>query len=291
TGPTAVGKTSVSVALAKQLSTSVLSADSRQFYREMRIGTATPKPEELDNVPHYFIGNLSVNEDYNASRFEEEALKLLEKLFSLNNKTVILTGGSGLYINALCRGIDDLPDPDLSLREKLKEYLEKGGTLALGEMLKAKDPAYYEEVDKANPKRLLRALEVCLTTGKPYSSFRRNKTKDRFFKVVKIGLYREREELNNRINQRVDHMMEEGLLEEVRSLVPYRHLNALNTVGYKELFRYLDGVISLDQAVTDIKTNSRRYAKRQMTWFRKDQEIHWADANNLTLIRSLCGLR
>ncbi len=287
TGPTAVGKTSVSVALAKHLSTSIISADSRQFYREMRIGTVTPKPEEMENVPHYFIGNLSIKKDYNASRFEEEALNLLEELFK-KNSNVILTGGSGLYINALCHGIDDLPDPDDTLREELKRLLREEGIAALRKKLKMLDPVYYEEVDLANPKRLMRALEVCLTTGKPYSSLRQHRHKERDFTILKIGLYREREILNERINYRVDQMMEEGFLKEAKKLIRYRNLNALNTVGYKELFCYLDGDITLEQAVTDIKTHTRRYAKRQMTWFLKDQEIHWVEAKNLSYIFSLC---
>lgn len=277
TGPTAVGKTSFSIELAKHFKTSIISADSRQFYREMKIGTASPTPEEMQGIPHYFIGHISVTDNYNVSKYEEDVLTLLEKLFAAND-TVIMTGGSGLYINAVCNGIDELPDPDKELRSELQQLLKEQGLTALRNKLKILDPDYYNVVDLANPGRLMRALEVCLTTGVPYSSLRKNKRKERHFRVIKTALFRNREELNHRINERVDMMIASGLTEEVRSLMPYRDLNALKTVGYRELFAFLDGRISFEQAVTDIKTNSRRYAKRQMTWFRKDPQIFWTDA-------------
>lgn len=277
TGPTAVGKTSFSIELAKHFKTSIISADSRQFYREMKIGTASPTPEEMQGIPHYFIGHISVTDNYNVSKYEEDVLTLLEKLFAAND-TVIMTGGSGLYINAVCNGIDELPDPDKELRYELQQLLKEQGLTALRNKLKILDPDYYNVVDLANPGRLMRALEVCLTTGVPYSSLRKNKRKERHFRVIKTALFRNREELNHRINERVDMMIASGLTEEVRSLMPYRDLNALKTVGYRELFAFLDGRISFEQAVTDIKTNSRRYAKRQMTWFRKDPQIFWTDA-------------
>lgn len=273
-GPTAVGKTGFSIELAKHFSTEILSADSRQFYREMKIGTAAPSPEELAAVPHHFIGHLGIQDPYNVSRFEQDALNLLEELFR-RHPVVVLTGGSGLYIQALCSGIDDLPDPDESLRESLKERLEQEGIGSLQSELERLDPVYAAQVDRNNPKRLLRALEVCIATGRPYSELRTNAPKSRPFRILKIGLYREREELNDIINRRVDRMMEQGLEEEARRLWPFHGLNALNTVGYKELFAYFEGRISPRQAVTDIKTHSRRYAKRQMTWFRKDPEIRW----------------
>jgi tRNA dimethylallyltransferase len=274
TGPTAVGKTALTIHLAQSLKTEILSADSRQFYREMRIGTARPGEKELSLVPHHFIGHISIHDEYNVSRFETDALNLLEQLF-MNHQVVIMTGGSGLYINAVCHGIDDLPDPDNSLREELKSVFASEGIEPLRSRLRILDPQYYNKVDLANPKRLLRALEVCIITGMPYSGFRKMKPKIRDFEIIRIGLTRGKVELNRRINDRVDRMMEEGLLEEVKSLIPFRHLNALNTVGYKELFEFFDGIISLDSAVENIKTHSRRYAKRQMTWFRRDRAINW----------------
>jgi len=280
TGPTAIGKTSLSIKVATAFSTEIISADSRQFYKEMRIGTATPAAAELKAVPHHFIGHISIHDAYNVSHFEEDALKKLDQLFT-GRDYIILTGGSGLYINAVCHGIDDLPDPDNGLRTKLKELYHAEGITALQDKVKEIDPEYYIEVDQSNPKRLLRAIEVCLTTGVTYSSLRKNKPKPRNFKVLKIGLTRNREELYRRINHRVDKMMDEGLLSEAKSLYSYRHLNALNTVGYKEVFDYLDAKITLDEAVEKIKTNSRRYAKRQLTWFRKDPEITWFHPDDL----------
>jgi tRNA dimethylallyltransferase len=274
TGPTAVGKTSLTLQLARSLGTEIISADSRQLYKEMRIGTARPSEADLKLVPHHFIGHLSIHDEYNVSRFEEDVLNLLPGLFR-QWECVIMTGGSGLYINAVCHGIDDLPDPEGSLHEELKRLYTQKGISALRAQLKILDPKYYKQVDLANQNRLLRALEVCIATGKPYSSLRTNVPRQRNFRILKIGLQREREELNSRINQRVDTMVEAGLLTEVEQLLPFRDLNALNTVGYKELFPYFDGTISLEAAIENIKTHSRRYAKRQMTWFRKDASIRW----------------
>ncbi len=283
TGPTAVGKTNLTIQLAQSLKTEILSADSRQFYREMRIGTARPGEKELSLVPHHFTGHISIHNEYNASRFESDALALLGQLF-MNHQVVIMTGGSGLYINAVCHGIDDLPDPDNTLREELKSVYFSEGIESLRSKLRLLDPQYYNEVDIANPKRLLRALEVCISTGMPYSLLRKKKPRTRDFEIIRIGLAREKEDLNRRINDRVDRMMEDGLPEEVKSLIPFRNLNALNTVGYKELFSFFDGSVSLRDAVENIKTHSRRYAKRQMTWFRKDKAITWFHPDDNTEI-------
>lgn len=274
TGPTAVGKTTLAIDLAGTLSTEILSADSRQFYREMSIGTAVPSPEQLRQIRHHFIHHISVTDNYNVSRFVSDALALLDSLFKFH-PVVIMTGGSGLYIDAICHGIDELPDPDPDLRRELHDEVRIHGIGSLRDKLRIADPVYYNTVDLANPVRLIRALEVCILTGKPYSSHRSHSPKSRPFRVLKIGLQLPRDVLNNRINRRVDEMMQNGLLEEVRSLLPYRNLNALNTVGYRELFHHLDGTITLSQAVTDIKTNTRRYAKRQMTWLHRDASLHW----------------
>ncbi len=273
-GPTAIGKTAFSIKLARHFKTEILSADSRQFYREMRIGTAYPEPEELAAVKHHFLGNLSIEEDYNVARYETEALALLDNLF-IRHDVVVLTGGSGLYIDAVCKGIDDLPNHDPDLRKQLKKEIETAGLEAFGKKLQSLDPEYYEVVDLNNPNRLLRAVEVCLQTGKTYTSLRKHKSKERPFKLIKIGLNMDREKLFQRIAERVDTMIENGLLEEVQSLQAYRQNNALNTVGYKELFAYLDGDVSLEQAIENIKTNTRRYAKRQLTWLKRDAEIRW----------------
>jgi tRNA dimethylallyltransferase len=273
-GPTAVGKTAVSIHLALELGCSIISADSRQFYREMKIGTAVPTDFELGQVKHYFIGNKSVTEDYNISQFESDVLELLPDLFS-QNPNLVMVGGSGLYINAVCNGIDDMPDTDFEIRDKLTEGFKNEGLGALQQQLFELDPDYYLEVDLKNPVRVIRAISVCLQTGIPYSKLRMNTKKDRDFNIVKIGIELDKALLNTKIEIRVDQMMLEGQLNEVRSLLPYINLNALNTVGYKEIFEYLEGGITLEQAITKIKTNTRRYAKRQMTWFRKDSDIHW----------------
>ncbi|MBE0647932.1 MAG: tRNA (adenosine(37)-N6)-dimethylallyltransferase MiaA [Bacteroidales bacterium] len=283
TGPTAVGKTRLAIELAKILSSEIISCDSRQFYKEMNIGVARPSPKELNEVPHHMISFLSVADPYNAFRFEKEVLRLTEKLFRSNSKA-IMVGGSGLYIHAVTHGIDELPDPDPELRLKLKERLLREGIEALQTELKRLDPHYFGTVDRENPKRLLRALEVCLTTGLPYSSLRKGQAAPRPFRTVRIGLNTDRMKLYERINHRVDSMMQNGLLDEVRSLESYKELNALNTVGYKELFSFLEGKCSLEEAVEKIKTNTRRYAKRQLTWLKKDPEIRWFEPDELEAI-------
>ncbi len=273
-GPTAVGKTAFSIRLAKRFDTVILSADSRQFFKEMNIGTSKPTGLELQAAPHFFIGNISVHENYNAGRFEADALQKLSEIFSENN-AAILCGGSGLYINAVCHGFDSLPEADDNLRTQLKNLAEEKGVVALQDLLREKDPDYYATVDLNNPQRLVRALEVCLATGKSYSSFRNKQKVQRPFRIIKIGLNLPRELLYEKINQRVDAMMQQGLLEEAKTLYPHRHLNALQTVGYEELFQHFEGKFSLEQAVSLIKQNTRRYSKRQLTWFRKDKEIQW----------------
>jgi len=275
-GPTAVGKTSYAIELAQKYSTEILSADSRQFYRELQIGTAAPTKEELAAAPHHFIGNLSIHDYYNVSMYEQEALALIEQLFEKHDKLIVV-GGSGLYIDALCYGIDELPDADESLRSEIKRRFAEEGIEYLQKEVERLDPEFYKIVDRNNHKRLQRALEVCLATGKTYSSQRSNKRKNRPFKIRKLVLNMDRQKLYDRINNRVDLMMEQGLLDEVKSLLPYRELNALKTVGYTELFRYIDGDISLEQAVTDIKTNSRRYSKRQVTWFKRYDDFEWIE--------------
>ena len=269
TGPTAVGKTEYTIALAEQLGTPIISADSRQMYREMQIGTAAPTAEELARVKHFFVGNLSIHDYYNVSMFEQQVLELLETLF-IDHPVVIMTGGSPQYIDAVCNGIDELPDPDPAIRQYVNQLYQTNGIEALCAQLATLDPDYYAQVNHNDHKRMIRAVEVSLQMKKPYSQCLHQTKKQRDFKIEKYYLNRPREVLFDRISRRVDQMMEQGLLDEVRGLLPYRHLNALNTVGYKELFDYLDGKCSLEQAVTDIKTHTRRYAKRQLTWFKRD---------------------
>lgn len=268
-GPTAVGKTQFAIETALQCESVVLSADSRQFYREMKIGTAAPSDEELATVKHYFIGNLSIHDYYSVSKYEQDVLQLLQSLFAQHN-VVVMTGGSGLYIDAVCNGIDELPDPDPEIRQFVNDIYKNDGIETLRAQLRKVDKAYYDTCNLADHKRMIRAVEVSLQMGKPYSEFLKNPHKKRDFDILKYCLMRPREELFGRINRRVDLMMEQGLLEEARQLYPYRELNSLNTVGYKELFDFFDGKLSLEQAVTDIKTHTRRYAKRQMTWFKRD---------------------
>ena len=268
-GPTAVGKTQFAIETALQCESVVLSADSRQFYREMKIGTAAPSDEELATVKHYFIGNLSIHDYYSVSKYEQDVLQLLQSLFARHN-VVVMTGGSGLYIDAVCNGIDELPDPDPEIRQFVNDIYKNDGIETLRSQLRKVDKAYYDTCNLADHKRMIRAVEVSLQMGKPYSEFLKNPHKKRDFDILKYCLVRPREELFDRINRRVDLMMEQGLLEEARQLYPYRELNSLNTVGYKELFDFFDGKLSLEQAVTDIKTHTRRYAKRQMTWFKRD---------------------
>ncbi len=277
-GPTAVGKTSLAIQLALYFKTEVLSADSRQFYKEMTVGTATPTLVERATVKHHFIDNLSIQDEYSAGMYEEDALALLEVLFKKYD-TIVLTGGSGLFIKALCEGMDAIPQVDPQLRTLLNKEFETYGLAPLLEELKEKDPNYYEQVDKANPIRVIRALELCRGTGMPFSSFRTALKKERPFEIIKIGLNRDRSELYARIEQRMDAMLDEGLVEEVRALLPFRNLNALQTVGYSEVFGYLNGKYDYEEMVRLLKQNSRRYAKRQLTWFLKDKEMQWFEPN------------
>lgn len=276
-GPTAVGKTAAAIRLAQYFNTAVVSADSRQFFREMSIGTAKPDESELAAAQHYFINSHSISESFSVGDFEKQGLVLLGELFKVHDK-VILAGGSGLYIKAICEGFDDLPVADISVREKLNQQLEKEGITTLQEKLQQVDPDYYTQVDLNNPQRIIRALEVFETSGKPFSSYRNATINKRPFNIIKLALDMPRENLYTRINLRVDQMVKQGLIEEVKSLLPYRELNALNTVGYSELFDYFDGKTSLDEAVLLIKQNTRRFAKRQLTWFRKDKDFIWFDA-------------
>ncbi len=273
-GPTAVGKTDIAIRLAKELHTEIISADSRQFYQEIPIGTAAPAADQLAAVPHYFTGILSLHQDYNVSQYEKEVLALLRQKFR-EHDAMIMCGGSGLYIDAVCKGIDRLPDSDPILRKELQDKWQQQGIEALQEQLKNLDPEYYALVDRQNHKRLMRAIEVCLQTGKKYSELRLNSPQKRDFNILKIGLRLPREILFEHINRRTETMMENGWLEEAKKVFPFRKQNALNTVGYKELFAYLDGKSTLEEAIEKIKTNTRRYAKRQLTWFRKDEEIRW----------------
>ncbi|MDD3961021.1 MAG: tRNA (adenosine(37)-N6)-dimethylallyltransferase MiaA [Bacteroidales bacterium] len=276
TGPTAVGKTEISVAVARYFNTSVISCDSRQFYKEMQIGTAAPDAAVLEAVPHYFVGHLSIHDPYNVSQYEQDVLQCLPVLFAQSD-TVVMTGGSGLYIDGVVHGIDVLPNPDPAVRDRIHQFYLSEGLVGLQEWLQQLDPVYFQQVDKNNPNRLKRAIEICLSTGVRYSELRLNRPKVRSFEVIKVCLTRPREVLYQRINERVETMLALGLEEEARQLYPFRDFNALNTVGYRELFAYFEGRITREQAITDIKTHSRRYAKRQLTWFRRDPEYHWID--------------
>lgn len=278
-GPTGVGKTELSLNVAEKLGCPILSADSRQIYKGMSICTAAPTEEQMNRVPHYFVKTLSPNEYYSASLYEQDALSLLHKLHK-KHKVVVMTGGSMMYIDAVCKGIDDIPTIDSSLRKNIYELYSREGLDSIRQQLKILDPKFYAEVDLKNPKRVIHALEVCLMTGNPYSSLRTNPNKKRPFKIVKIGINRDREELYERINQRVDMMVNEGLIDEARGFYPLRKLNSLNTVGYKELFEYFDGKRSLDYAIDKIKQHSRNYARKQLTWFKKDNDIHWINLSN-----------
>lgn len=273
-GPTAIGKTSLGIDLAKSLDTEIISADSRQFYKEMKIGTAVPSEAELKAAKHHFIQHISIEDQYSVGDFERDALHTLKEIFNRKDAAVMV-GGSGLYVDAVVNGLDDFPEVDPEIRAALNEKLNTSGIESLQEELKNLDPEYYSEVDKQNPHRLIRALEICIGTGKPFSSFRKKDSENRFFEPLYIGLTAERPLVYDRINQRVDLMMQEGLLEEARILFPKRELNALNTVGYKELFQYLKGEWDLETAVSEIKKNTRRFAKRQFTWFRKNEQINW----------------
>ncbi len=272
TGPTAVGKTALTIQLAQHYGVPIINADSRQIYRELPIGTAAPSEEQLRQVRHYFVASKSIDDYYNASMYEQEVLECLKVQPSNIN---ILSGGSMMYIDAVCNGIDDIPTIREDIREEMKRRYQEEGLEALCEDLKRLDPEHYEVVDKQNYRRVIHALEICYQTGRTYTSFRTQKKKERPFNIVKIGLNRDREELYQRINQRVDEMMENGLLDEVRGLYDKRSVNALNTVGYKELFDYLDGRWPLEEAVERIKGNTRRYARKQLTWFKRDENVKW----------------
>lgn len=274
TGPTAVGKTELCIDIAKYYGVPIINADSRQIYRELKIGTATPTEEQLKSVKHYFVGSISIDNYYNASMYEQDVLTLLDKQFK-HSPIQLLTGGSMMYIDAVCNGIDDIPTIREDIREEMKKRYANEGLEALCEDLRRLDPEHYEIVDKKNYRRVIHALEICYQTRRTYTSFRRQEKKQRPFKIIKIGLNREREELYHRINLRVDQMMTDGLLDEVQSLQNKRTNNALNTVGYKEMFTYLDGTWSLEEAVERIKGNTRRYARKQLTWFKRDEEIRW----------------
>jgi tRNA dimethylallyltransferase len=279
-GPTAIGKTATAIRIAQELGTEILSCDSRQFYKELNIGVARPSNEELAAVKHHFIANLSIHDNYNVSMYEHDALALLDDLFATHD-TAVAVGGSGLYVDALCQGITEMPDPDPEIRAELKKRLQDEGIESLRSQLWLLDPEYYEQTDIANPLRIVRGLEMYLTTGHPFSQIRKNEIKKRPFDIVKIGLTCPRDELYSRINLRVDEMVCNGLEDEARGLLPYSHLNALNTVGYKELFDYFDGKTTLEQAIADIKTHTRRYAKRQITWLQRYSDIQWFDRKNL----------
>lgn len=274
-----MGKSDLSIALALRLSAPIISCDSRQIYRQMRIGTAVPSDEQLKTVPHYFIQTHDVTETYSAGDYERDAMKLLEELF-LTHDYVVMVGGSGLYINAVCNGIDEIPSGSEAAREHLNNRIKKGEFPQMLEELKVSDPVYYQQVDKSNTQRVVRALEVIHESGRTFSSFRTGEGKKRPFDIIKIGLTRPREELYERINKRVDQMIEEGLLEEATALYPLRNYNALQTVGYREFFDYMDGKTTLEEAIELLKRNTRHYAKRQMTWFRKDENTKWFDLSS-----------
>lgn len=278
-GPTGVGKTDLSIELANHLECPIISADSRQIYKGMTIGTDAPTQQQLQKAKHYFIGTLSVEDYFSASEFEDEAIELLVELHKEHNH-VLMSGGSMMYIDAVCKGIDDIPTIDPILREQLLEQYQNEGLDSIRMQLKLRDPVFYNKVDLKNHKRVIHALEVCIMTGKPYSSLRTDSVKERPFEIVRIGLNRPREQLYARINARVDQMVERGLVEEARKFYPYKHLNSLNTVGYKELFKYFDGEWTLDFAIDKIKQHSRNYARRQMSWFNRSDDIHWIDLSD-----------
>lgn len=275
-GPTAIGKTALSIKLAQHFNAEIVSADSRQFYKEMAIGTAVPSYEELSAAQHHFIQHKSINDTYNVGDFERDAISKL-KILHTKNPISVMVGGSGLYVKALTKGLDYFPEVATDIRPKLNLQLETNGLAHLQEQLQTLDPETYKTIAIDNPQRVIRALEICIGTGKPYASFLTNPEKNRDFKTISIGLHADRSIIYDRINQRVDIMIENGLLDEAKALFPYKHLNALNTVGYKELFQYFEGHWTLEFAISEIKKNTRRFAKRQLTWFRKDTAINWFD--------------
>ena len=279
TGPTGIGKTALSIGIAKHFNTSIISADSRQIFKEMKIGTAAPTSQQLKEVPHYLIGTRSIFEYYSAYQFEQEALQISDQLLK-EKDLIIVCGGSMLYIDAFCHGIDELPTIDPELRNSLQQKYREEGLESIRRQLKLLDSEFYKQVDLKNPKRIIHALEICLMTGRPYSQLRTNTRKSRPFKLLKIGINMDRSELHERINKRVDQMIHKGLEEEARELLPHQHLNSLNTVGYREFFDYFNGLITKDKAIELIKRNSRRYARKQLSWFRRDQEIIWFSPQN-----------
>ena len=292
-GPTGIGKTALSINIARHIESPVISADSRQIYKEIPIGTAAPIPEQLNFVKHHFIGTRSVTDYYSASIFEEEAVSLINELHK-SQPHLLLCGGSMMYIDAVCKGIDEMPTVTSEIRDALWEQYEKEGLAPILEELKNTDPEHYDTVDRMNHRRVIHAVEICRMTGKPYSSFRTNRVKERPFKICKIGLMRERSELFERINRRVDEMMDEGFMEEARRVYPMRNLNSLNTVGYKELFLYFDGILTFEEAIEKIKKNTRVYARKQMTWFKRDPLIKWFNPDNkediIEYIDSQCNM-
>lgn len=279
-GPTGVGKTALCLEVAERLGTFIINADSRQIFRDIPIGTAAPTAEEQKRVKHFFVGKLHINDYYNASMFENDVIKLLDKLFG-EKDNIIMSGGSMMYVDAVCNGIDDIPSVNENIRQQVKSLYEADGLDIIKEKLNKLDPEYFEIVDKNNPKRVIHALEICLSTGKTYTSFRTNTKKERNFRIIKIGLNRDRDELYSRIDKRVDLMIENGLMEEAKQMYPYKELNSLNTVGYKELFNYFDGKCTLDEAIFKIKSNTHKYCRKQLTWFKRDKDIHWFNPDNV----------
>ena len=279
-GPTGVGKTSLCLKVAEHLNTVIINADSRQVFKEIPVGTAAPTKDERKSIRHFFVGNLHINEYYNASKYEQDVLKLLNILFKYKDN-VIMSGGSMMYVDAVCKGIDDLPSVDNNIRKTLQERFDKEGLSGISKELALLDPDYYAIVDKNNHKRIIHALEICLSTGKPYSSFRKNTTKERPFRIIKIGLNMDRQRLYERIDLRVEQMIHDGLIQEALNVYEYKDLNALNTVGYKETFEYLDGLCTLDNAIFRIKSNTHKYCRKQLTWFRRDPNIHWFSPDNI----------
>lgn len=279
-GPTGVGKTSLCLKVAEHLNTVIINADSRQVFKEIPVGTAAPTKDERKSIRHFFVGNLHINEYYNASKYEQDVLKLLNILFKYKDN-VIMSGGSMMYVDAVCKGIDDIPSVDDNIRKTLQERFDKEGLSGISKDLALLDPDYYAIVDKNNHKRIIHALEICLSTGKPYSSFRKNTTKERPFRIIKIGLNMDRQRLYERIDLRVEQMIHDGLIQEALNVYEYKDLNALNTVGYKETFEYLDGLCTLDNAIFRIKSNTHKYCRKQLTWFRRDPNIHWFSPDNI----------
>lgn len=279
-GPTGVGKTSLCLKVAEHLNTVIINADSRQVFKEIPVGTAAPTKDERKSIRHFFVGNLHINEYYNASKYEQDVLKLLNILFKYKDN-VIMSGGSMMYVDAVCKGIDDIPSVDDNIRKTLQEKFDKEGLSGISKELALLDPDYYAIVDKNNHKRIIHALEICLSTGKPYSSFRKNTTKERPFRIIKIGLNMDRQRLYERIDLRVEQMIHDGLIQEALNVYEYKNLNALNTVGYKETFEYLDGLCTLDNAIFRIKSNTHKYCRKQLTWFKRDPNIHWFSPDNI----------